>query len=150
MELAVDLEKRVPEMFDIDAVAVKFPIVFEESMNTLLIQELGRFNKLLSVVKKSLKDVQLAIKGLVVMSSELEAMGDAMVKGLVPTMWSSVAYPSLKPLGSWINDLIAEIDMLNTWIENGKPKVYWISGFSSPRDLSLAHVRTLRAATRYP
>ena len=51
MELAVDLEKRVPSVFDIDAVAVKYPIKFEESMNTLLIQELGRFNKLLAVVK---------------------------------------------------------------------------------------------------
>ena len=81
MELAADLEKKVPKTFDLDEVLVKYPIIFEESMNTLLIQELGRFNKLLAVVKKSLSDVQLAIKGLVVMSAELEALGDSMTQG---------------------------------------------------------------------
>ena len=44
-------------------------------------------------------------------------------------MWKNCAYPSLKPLGSWVNDLIARIQMLSTWIDEGKPKVYWISGF---------------------
>ena len=67
------------------------------------------------------------------MSTDLEAMGDSMVNGLVPDMWSSVAYPSLKPLGSWINDLIARIDMLRVWIDHGKPTVYWISGFFFPQ-----------------
>ena len=149
MELAVDLEKRVPSVFDIDAVAVKYPIKFEESMNTLLIQELGRFNKLLAVVKKSLRDVPLALKGLVVMSTDLEASGDSMVNGLVPDMWSSVAYPSLKPLGSWINDLIARIDMLRVWIDHGKPTVYWISGFFFPQVSSQILARILHVGIRF-
>ena len=82
---------------------------FEESMNTVLTQELMRFNGLLSVVKKSLQDVVKAIKGEVVMSQQLEEMGNSMVKGWVPAMWGAVSYPSLKPLGSWVNDLLARL-----------------------------------------
>jgi hypothetical protein len=108
-ELATDIASRLPDVFDIEKVEVWYPVRFEESMNTVLTQELMRFNGLLSVVKKSLVDVVKAIKGEVVMSQQLEEMGNSMVKGWVPGMWSAVSYPSLKPLGSWVNDLLARL-----------------------------------------
>lgn len=52
-----------------------------------------------------------------------------MVNGWVPEKWKAVAYPSLKPLGSWVQDLCARVDFLNSWIENGPPNIFWISGF---------------------
>jgi len=52
-----------------------------------------------------------------------------MVKGWVPDMWQAVSYPSLKPLGSWVNDLVARLAFLQSWIDEGKLSVYWISGF---------------------
>ena len=82
-ELAQDIGGRLPPLYDIEKVSIKFPIRFEESMNTVLVQELMRFNKLLNVAAKSLADVQKAIKGLVVMSQELEAMGASRVLGFV-------------------------------------------------------------------
>lgn len=99
-------------------------------MNTVLTQELMRFNRLIELVETALKDVQKAMKGLVVMSAELEQMGNSMVIGKVPVLWSSVAYPSLKPLGAWVNDLLDRLAFLGDWLEKGTcPTVYWISGF---------------------
>jgi len=58
--------------------------LYEDSSNTILTQELERYNKLLNRVKISLRDVQRALKGEVVMSTELETMGNSIVNGKVP------------------------------------------------------------------
>ena len=46
------------------------------SLGVFLGQEIDRFNKMLKVIKKSLSELQKAIKGTVVMSLELEHMFD--------------------------------------------------------------------------
>lgn len=98
-------------------------------MNTVLQQELLRFNKLLKDVRVSLINVGLAIKGEVVMSNDLETLGNNLLDNLVPVLWSKKAYPSLKPLASWILDFIARLSFMAEWIEKGAPPTFWISGF---------------------
>lgn len=65
----------------------------------------------------------------VVMSADLEQVGNAMYEGRVPPLWIAKSYPSMKPLGSYITDLIERLAMLSKWIEHGPPPVFWISGF---------------------
>jgi dynein heavy chain len=50
---------------------IKFPTDYNESMNTVLVQELVRYNRLLNVMKSSLHNLKKALKGLVVMSEDL-------------------------------------------------------------------------------
>ena len=46
----------------------------------------------------------------------------------VPDMWSNVAYLSLKPLGSWFKDLVARCEFMSSWIGDGPPHAFWMSG----------------------
>ncbi|CAB1113079.1 unnamed protein product [Ectocarpus sp. CCAP 1310/34] len=80
-ELAEDILSRMPPVFDVERALLDFPVRYDESMNTVLTQELIRFNGLSRIISKSLAEVIKAIKGLVVMSSELEQMGNSMVVG---------------------------------------------------------------------
>ncbi|KAJ8047551.1 Dynein heavy chain 3, axonemal [Holothuria leucospilota] len=128
-DLAADILSKLPPNFQLEEVQVKYPVLYEESMNTVLLQELMRFNRLLDVVRSSLQDIRKALKGLVVMSSELEDVLDSMLVGKVPNLWASKSYPSLKPLGSYITDLLARLQFFKNWIQHGLPIVFWISGF---------------------
>ncbi|XP_022171452.1 dynein heavy chain 3, axonemal-like isoform X1 [Myzus persicae] len=128
-ELANNIEKNIPDLFNIIEATKKYPIKYEQSMNTVIRQELIRFNKLLSVIKKSLVEVQKAIKGKVVMSSDLEELHTSLVIGRVPPNWKNYSYPSLKPLGGYVADLLQRLKFLQDWLDNGIPEVFWLSGF---------------------
>ncbi|CCI46649.1 unnamed protein product [Albugo candida] len=128
--LVSDISSRLPEAFDMEQAAIDFPIRYEESTNTVLLQELSRYNQLLNVISTSLDELERALKGFVVLSSELEAMGNSMINGQVPERWDAMSYPSLKPLGSWVHDFLQRMDFLREWfVQKMPPFVYWISGF---------------------
>jgi len=116
--------------FNTKVALLDFPVLYEECMNTVLVQELIRFNRVIGEVASSLREIQRAVKGLVVMSGELEAMGNNMVNGKVPVGWGKVSYPSLKGLGAWVKDFLERLDFLRNWFESKKPPSrYWVSGF---------------------
>ena len=61
-ELSADILSKFPPPFDMEMVMNKYPVVYEESMNTVLRQELIRFNRLTEVVRSTLFNLQKAIK----------------------------------------------------------------------------------------
>merc|ERR1719436_279244 len=97
-------------------------------MNTVLTQEIGRFNALIKVMRSSLQDMQKAVKGLLLMSTELEAAFYEIFDGKTPAMWLKHSYPSLKPLGGYVNDLIERLRFFQTWVDKGAPVTFWFSG----------------------
>jgi dynein heavy chain len=73
-EISMDLETKTPPAFDLELVIEKYPTEYTESMNTVLTQEVIRYNKLLIMMAEMLYNVQKALKGEVVMSDDLEKM----------------------------------------------------------------------------
>eukprot|EP00965_Chrysotila_dentata_P050150 1661402-Pleurochrysis_carterae.AAC.2 len=98
-------------------------------MNTVVCQELQRFNKLTSKVRSSLQELQKALKGLVVMSADLEALYHSMFDNKLPAMWAKVSYPSLKPLASYVSELLERLLFFQTWLDLGQPLVYQMPFF---------------------
>jgi dynein heavy chain len=115
--------------FDTEATVAKYPVDYTESLNTVLNQELLRFNKLILRVRDSLSDVCKAVKGLVVMDSNLDEVATGILKNTRPPFWMKVSYPSLKPLSGYVADLVARIKFFTDWEHGGHPEYYWISGF---------------------
>uniref|UniRef100_F7FUV5 Dynein axonemal heavy chain 6 n=1 Tax=Ornithorhynchus anatinus TaxID=9258 RepID=F7FUV5_ORNAN len=75
----------------------------------------------------------IAIAGFVVMSEEMEKVYNSFLNNQVPVLWSEAAYPSLKPLGSWVKDLVLRTAFIDAWLKRGQPKSFWISGFFFPQ-----------------
>jgi len=133
LELVAFLEANTPKLFNLPEVQKQYQIQYTESMNTVLIQELIRYNKLIAVMGESMRQIKKALRGEEVMSEELERMEKSLFNNMVPDNWSEKGFLSLKPLNSWIKDLNDRVDFLNKWIANGTPSVFWISGFFFPQ-----------------
>eukprot|EP00931_Biecheleriopsis_adriatica_P034701 TRINITY_DN20021_c0_g4_i1.p1 TRINITY_DN20021_c0_g4~~TRINITY_DN20021_c0_g4_i1.p1 ORF type:complete len:4150 (-),score=1074.99 TRINITY_DN20021_c0_g4_i1:152-12580(-) len=129
LETATKFLDDIAPPFDTEAANHKYPVDYNESMNTVLNQELLRFNKLIAKVRSTLVDVRKAVKGLVVMSPELEEVSNGILNDKTPSVWKGVSYPSLKPITSYVHDLVARIKFLQTWIDEGIPNSFWLSGF---------------------
>ena len=84
-EVAKGILEHMPPDFDLEATLKKYPVDYNESMNTVILQEMVRFNRLLVVMRTSLQDVIKAIKGEIVMSPQLEVC-----RGVVAFCWSMV------------------------------------------------------------
>jgi len=148
LNLAKSLEARVPALFNREAVEQKFA-KDQSPLKTVLLQEIDRYNVILRRVAKSLKDLQMGIKGLIVISSELEIVFDCLLQNKVPPAWKQ-GYYSLKPLSSWMNDLILRIRQFSNWITKGQPKVFWLSGFTFPNGFLTALLQTSARANGVP
>lgn len=105
----------------------------QNSLSTVLMQEIERFNKLLNVIFKSLTELKKAIAGTVVMSEEIEAIYNAFLMNQVPAMWANAAYPSPKSLISWVMDLNGRCLFFERWLTKGIPLSYRLSYFFFPQ-----------------
>uniref|UniRef100_A0A286XH43 Dynein axonemal heavy chain 6 n=1 Tax=Cavia porcellus TaxID=10141 RepID=A0A286XH43_CAVPO len=136
-ELVASIQTRVPEKLMMEGASeslfVKDPQGRLNSLTTVLSQEVDRFNNLLKLIHTSLETLNKAIAGFVVMSEEMEKVYNSFLNNQVPSLWSNTAYPSLKPLGSWVKDLVLRTAFVDLWLKRGQPKSFWISGFFFPQ-----------------
>jgi len=128
-EIAAATVEKLPKSFDIEAVMRKYPVLYDQCLNVFLHMELGKFNRLLGKVRSTSVDLQLAVKGLVVFSPELEEVSNMFLVNKTPNAWLGVSYPCLKPLSSYVVDFLQRWKFCSNWVSSGLPSVFWFTAF---------------------
>jgi dynein heavy chain len=142
--------EKMPIPFDIEQVSSLYPLMYTESMNTVLSQECLRYNKLVREIRRTLPQLERAVKGLVVMSGELETMANALLVQGVPELWENKAYPCLKALNGWVDELLERLTFVQKWIDEGTPSVFWIAGFYFPQAFLTGSRQNYARKTTFP
>jgi dynein heavy chain len=136
-EVAERLENSFPEDLRMEnAGKTTFKVDSEgimDSLGTVLSQELQKFNRLLRLARKTIAELQKAIKGLVVMSADLETMYEDFMFNNIPRLWGQVSYDSLKSLASYELDLQTRIEFMRRWLHKGRPSAFPLYLFFFPQ-----------------
>ncbi|XP_047429543.1 dynein axonemal heavy chain 2 [Mugil cephalus] len=131
LELLSDVRGKIPAPIDYEHTRS----LLQENMsplNVVLLQEIQRYNSLLETIISSLVELERGIKGLVVMSPNMEESFNCIHDARVPPLWDK-AYPSLKPLAAWTRDLCQRVDQFAAWAGTTQPPtLFWLSGFTFP------------------
>jgi len=107
-------------------------------LNMFLFQEIQRLQRVIGKVRGMLKAIEQAIRGEVVMTSELQdAMAD-LYNAKVPRSWlytpGGDEFSWLSPtLGLWFTMLVDRDDQNRSWLRHGRPSSFWMAGFSNPQ-----------------
>ncbi|KAM6954364.1 dynein axonemal heavy chain 8-like [Aplochiton taeniatus] len=102
------------------------------SMNIFLRQEVDRMQKIIGVVRNSLRDLKLAIEGTIIMSENLRDALDNMFDARIPNMWKKISWES-STLGFWFTELLERNTQFYSWVFEGRPKTFWMTGFFNPQ-----------------
>jgi len=137
MQKVLDFQATCPAVLDIEEEAGPgtfkvMPNGLPYSLSTVLSHEIEKFNKLLNRMLSTLNDLTKALKGLTVLSEDLDAMFNSFLNDQVPMLWEKAAYPSLKPLGSWYKDLMERVAFIRKWLRKAEPPSFWMPGLFYP------------------
>ena len=131
--LANELLGKLPEDFDKNK--AKAAIAKQGSMKPLSIflgQEVDRMQAVISIVRTTLSDLKLAIDGTIIVSAQLQQALDALFDARVPDAWIKVSWNS-STLGIWYTELLLRVAQFHSWLYEGRPLVFWLSGFFNPQ-----------------
>jgi dynein heavy chain len=146
IDLANTFESQCPAaLLEEEAGATTFVIQSNGLLNSLAIcltQEMVKFNRLIQRMASSLQDLKKAIRGMIVMSSDLDAMYTSFLNNQLPAIWERVSFASLKTLGSWVNDLIYRVKFMRLWLTKGQPHAFPLPVFFFPQGFMTASLQT--------
>ena len=131
-EIATLIESKMPKSFDLHDVKSRYQTKYEESMNTVLVQEVEKFNTLIGIINVSLYDVKRALNGFITMNDDLEKIATSLYSQQVPVSWGDI-FLSEKALTPWVAELQERVAFFKRWVDKGKPSVFWFSAFCFPQ-----------------
>ncbi|XP_066546047.1 dynein axonemal heavy chain 10 [Amia ocellicauda] len=148
-QVAKDIQNKLPKVFDLDVIRKKFGLEVSPT-SVVLLQELERFNRLVSRMARSLAELQRALAGEVGMSSELDEVARALFNGQIPLIWRKLAPDTLKTLGNWMIHFKRRFEQYSSWVEEREPIVMWLSGLHIPESYLTALVQATCRKNGWP
>lgn len=85
----------------------------------------------MSTLHRTLSTIIKVTNGTASITAELEEVMHALSQQKVPRLWGTT-YPSLKPLGSWMRDLLLRIEFFSTWLSDQLPMCWWLPAMTYP------------------
>lgn len=86
--------------------------------------------------------------GTIALSAQLAESLEALYNARIPRDWLAKSWEA-STLGSWFAGLLARHDQLSRWLNSGRPKAYWLTGFFNPQVCFLTTPRTLLTRVLY-
>uniref|UniRef100_A0A8U8B8L8 Dynein, axonemal, heavy chain 5 n=1 Tax=Geospiza parvula TaxID=87175 RepID=A0A8U8B8L8_GEOPR len=103
-----------------------------QPINIFLRQEIDRMQLVISRVRITLTDLKLAIDGTIIMSEELQDALDNIYDARIPKLWLRISWES-STLGFWFTELLERNQQFSSWLEDGRPNQFWMTGFFNPQ-----------------
>lgn len=131
VDICKDMLGKTPKVIDLNELKAYLKKAGEtKPIHVCLKQEVDVLNRVLAKVSLILKNLQLAIDGTIVMSDDLAASLDALANAKVPPIWLKGAWFS-PGVGIWFASLLAREKQWSEWMKHGRPKSYWLPGFTN-------------------
>ncbi|KAG8014343.1 Dynein heavy chain 8 [Nibea albiflora] len=131
--MAEDMLEKLPPNYvphEVKAMLMKMGIL--NPMNIFLRQEVDRMQRIIGVVRTSLTDLKLAIDGTIIMSENLRDALDNIFDARVPNLWRKISWES-STLGFWFTELLERNKQFYSWVFEGRPRTFWMTGFFNPQ-----------------
>ncbi|XP_045383116.1 dynein axonemal heavy chain 9 isoform X2 [Lemur catta] len=114
-------------------------------------QECERMNVLTREIRRSLRQLDLGLKGELTMTSDMENLQNALYLDTVPEPWARRAYPSTAGLAAWFLDLLNRIKELEAWTGDfAMPSTVWLTGFFNPQSFLTAIMQSTARKNEWP
>ena len=127
-------------------------------------------NHLTSEMRRSLKELDLGLKGELTITSDMEDLSSSLFFDQVqkqkqiiiiwpiffnilqvPPSWTKRAYASLNGLSAWYTDLLLRIKELESWTSDfNLPSSVWLSGFFNPQSFLTAIMQSTARKNELP
>ncbi|KAI5704390.1 hypothetical protein M8J75_004799 [Diaphorina citri] len=147
--LAKDMLAKLPPMYEnhvcrdrYKAMGATRPLVI------VLRQEIDRMQKVMKTVSTTLKDLLLAVDGIIIMNETLKDSLDNIFDARVPSSWKRDSWLS-SSLGFWFTELIERNEQLSSWLYNGRPDQFWMTGFFNPQGFLTAMKQEVARANHW-